>query len=124
ECSRDAVVCAVVLTLAAPIQGMRYRGQRAALTRPVHLQTSLLNVFETPAQHLAAAGQSPVFGAGLMHGALRWPQVQAFIVACPLPVWLKGVLHPDDARLAVEVGAAGSMVSNHGARQLDAFPAP
>lgn len=124
ERCQHAQVSAIVLTLDAPIQGMRYREQRAGQTRPAHLQTPLLNDFETPAQHLAAAGQSPVFGTGLMHGAPRWPQVQAFIEACPLPVWLKGVLHPDDARLAVEVGAAGIMVSNHGARQLDAFPAP
>ena len=35
-----------------------------------------------------------------------------------LPVLVKGVLHPDDARLAVEAGAAGVVVSNHGGRQL------
>jgi 4-hydroxymandelate oxidase len=33
---------------------------------------------------------------------------------------VKGILHPDDARLAVEHGAAGIQVSNHGGRQLDA----
>ena len=36
---------------------------------------------------------------------------------------LKGVLHPEDARLAVDHGAAGVIVSNHGARQLDTVPA-
>ena len=36
---------------------------------------------------------------------------------------LKGVLHPDDARLAIDHGAAGIIVSNHGARQLDTVPA-
>lgn len=36
-----------------------------------------------------------------------------------LPVVPKGVLHPDDARLAVEAGAAAVWVSNHGGRQLD-----
>src|SRR5690625_6178985 len=53
----------------------------------------------------------------------RWQEVQACIQACPVPVWRRGILHPDDARLAVEVGAAGVIVSNHGGRQLDAFPA-
>jgi 4-hydroxymandelate oxidase len=38
-------------------------------------------------------------------------------------VLLKGVLHPDDARMAIEHGAAGIIVSNHGARQLDTVPA-
>ena len=32
---------------------------------------------------------------------------------------MKGVLHPDDARRAVDHGAAGVIVSNHGGRQLD-----
>jgi 4-hydroxymandelate oxidase len=36
-----------------------------------------------------------------------------------LPVVVKGVLHPDDARLAVEHGVAAIIVSNHGGRQLD-----
>ena len=36
-----------------------------------------------------------------------------------LPVFVKGILHPDDARLAVEYGAHGLVVSNHGGRQLD-----
>ena len=37
----------------------------------------------------------------------------------PVPVVVKGVLEPEDARLAVEHGAAGVVVSNHGGRQLD-----
>ncbi len=36
-----------------------------------------------------------------------------------LPFWVKGVLRADDARAAVEAGAAGVVVSNHGGRQLD-----
>jgi lactate 2-monooxygenase len=36
-----------------------------------------------------------------------------------LPVLLKGVLHPDDASRAVELGLDGIVVSNHGGRQLD-----
>lgn len=120
----QAQVKAIVLTVDAPVQGMRHDEQRAGQIRPAHLHTPLLDGFEIPAQHFAAAGQSPVFGAGILHTAPKWAQIQAFIEACPLPVWLKGILHPDDARLAVEVGAAGIMVSNHGARQLDAFPTP
>jgi 4-hydroxymandelate oxidase len=40
-----------------------------------------------------------------------------------LPILLKGVLHPDDARIAVERGVDGLIVSNHGGRQLDTTPA-
>ena len=40
-----------------------------------------------------------------------------------LPIWVKGVLHPDDASAAVAAGADGIVVSNHGGRQLDGAPA-
>jgi 4-hydroxymandelate oxidase len=39
--------------------------------------------------------------------------------AAGLPFWVKGVLRADDALLAVDAGAAGIVVSNHGGRQLD-----
>ena len=37
----------------------------------------------------------------------------------PVPVVVKGVLEPEDARAAADVGADGVVVSNHGGRQLD-----
>jgi 4-hydroxymandelate oxidase len=43
--------------------------------------------------------------------------------ATDLPIVLKGVLHPEDAALAVEHGASGVVVSTHGGRQLDGVPA-
>lgn len=36
-----------------------------------------------------------------------------------LPIAVKGILHPDDARLVVDAGADGVLVSNHGGRQID-----
>ena len=42
---------------------------------------------------------------------------------CELPVVVKGLMHPADAGLAIEAGAAGVVVSNHGGRQLDGVPA-
>ncbi len=38
------------------------------------------------------------------------------------PLLVKGILRPDDARLVVEAGASGVIVSNHGGRQLDHAP--
>jgi isopentenyl diphosphate isomerase/L-lactate dehydrogenase-like FMN-dependent dehydrogenase len=40
--------------------------------------------------------------------------------AWPRPLGVKGILHPDDARRAVDLGADAVLVSNHGGRQLDA----
>ena len=39
-----------------------------------------------------------------------------------LPVIVKGILHPEDARLAMDAGVAAIWVSNHGARQVDGVP--
>jgi 4-hydroxymandelate oxidase len=50
---------------------------------------------------------------------LGWDGLDWLRSVTGLPVVVKGVLHPDDARLAVERGAAAVMVSNHGGRQLD-----
>jgi lactate 2-monooxygenase len=51
--------------------------------------------------------------------AVTWTDL-AFLRECTeLPIVLKGILHPDDARLAVEHGVQGVLVSNHGGRQVD-----
>lgn len=55
--------------------------------------------------------------------AMSWGDVDWLCSKTKLPVLLKGVLHPEDARLAVDHGAAGVIVSNHGGRQLDTVPA-
>jgi len=51
--------------------------------------------------------------------SLAWDQLEALRGLTRLPVVVKGVLHPDDARRAVELGADGVVVSNHGGRQID-----
>lgn len=50
---------------------------------------------------------------------LTWEQLATLRDRTSLPFLVKGVLHPDDARRAVEVGASGIVVSNHGGRQVD-----
>lgn len=40
-----------------------------------------------------------------------------------LPLWIKGVLHPEDARQFLAAGADGLIVSNHGGRAFDGAPA-
>jgi len=48
-----------------------------------------------------------------------WEHLRALVGRSPLPVIVKGIQHPDDARLAIEAGVAGMVVSNHGGRQVD-----
>ncbi len=57
--------------------------------------------------------------AGLIDGSLTWRDIDTIQNWTSLPVVIKGILTPADARLAVEHGAAGIWVSNHGGRQLD-----
>ncbi|WWD07012.1 hypothetical protein V865_005109 [Kwoniella europaea PYCC6329] len=50
---------------------------------------------------------------------LTWERVQWFKKHTKMQVWLKGIMDPEDADLAVKAGADGIIVSNHGGRQLD-----
>lgn len=55
---------------------------------------------------------------------LTWDDLKFLREHTRLPILLKGILHPDDARHAIDAGAAGIIVSNHGGRQVDgAIPA-
>lgn len=51
--------------------------------------------------------------------SLRWEDLAFLRERTRLPVLLKGILHPEDARIALEHGADGVIVSNHGGRQVD-----
>jgi lactate 2-monooxygenase len=51
--------------------------------------------------------------------SLSWADLETLPSRTRLPVLMKGILHPDDARRAVELGVAGILVSNHGGRQVD-----
>jgi lactate 2-monooxygenase len=51
--------------------------------------------------------------------SLRWDDLSFLRERTTLPILLKGILHPEDARQAVEAGIDGIVVSNHGGRQVD-----
>ncbi len=51
--------------------------------------------------------------------SLSWADIEGLRGRTALPIVLKGVLHPDDARQAADVGVDGIIVSNHGGRQVD-----
>ncbi|WP_421990500.1 alpha-hydroxy acid oxidase [Roseococcus sp.] len=58
-----------------------------------------------------------------MGQAITWDAVARLRDAWPRAMVVKGILHPDDAQRAVEIGCDGILVSNHGGRQSDAAPA-
>jgi lactate 2-monooxygenase len=51
--------------------------------------------------------------------SVTWEDLEWLREITELPIVLKGILHPDDAKLAVEHGVQGVLVSNHGGRQVD-----
>ncbi|MED4906728.1 alpha-hydroxy-acid oxidizing protein [Brevibacillus centrosporus] len=55
----------------------------------------------------------------IYHPTLNWDDIDYLRQHTKLPILVKGILHPDDAKLAVERGVDGIIVSNHGGRQLD-----
>jgi len=59
----------------------------------------------------------------VMSPAISWDHLDRLREMTSLPLWLKGVLHPGDAGLAVAHGVDGIVVSNHGGRQSDLAPA-
>jgi isopentenyl diphosphate isomerase/L-lactate dehydrogenase-like FMN-dependent dehydrogenase len=105
---------AIVVTVDAPRGGNRERDARTG--------------FEIPAA-LGVPSVEAALGSGravtieetfaLMDPALSWSDLSDLAADCAVPVLVKGVLSGEDAALAIEHGAAGVVVSNHGGRQLD-----
>ena len=50
---------------------------------------------------------------------LSWAHIETLRGRTRLPIMLKGMLHPDDAKRAFEIGVDAIVVSNHGGRQID-----
>ena len=58
---------------------------------------------------------------GIEDPSLSWKDLEWIRSITSLPLILKGIIHPDDAREAVRHGVQGIIVSNHGGRQLDTY---
>jgi lactate 2-monooxygenase len=59
------------------------------------------------------------FAATFPRPSLTWADLPRLRALTKLPLVLKGILHPDDARRALDAGVDGLIVSNHGGRQVD-----
>lgn len=117
---------AIVVTVDTPVPGWRPRDlQRGYLpylegigTQNYFTDDVFRDLLDQPPEEntLAAAQQFfEVFG----DASLTWDDLDWLREQTDLPVVVKGVLDPADARRAVDHGAAGVVVSNHGGRQVD-----
>lgn len=113
---------ALVLTVDAPVNGTRDRERRAGFTLPPGISAVNLQGLRPPATSALLAGQSALFD-GLLTHAPTWDDIDWLCAQTRLPVLLKGITHPLDARQSLTSGAAGLIVSNHGGRTLDTLPA-
>ncbi len=115
---------ALCVTVDAPLIGRRPRDMRNAFTLPRDLQ--LANFADTMLDDLPATTRESglaAYVASQWDAGLTWKDIDWLRGLSPLPLVLKGIMSPDDARLAIEHGAAAIVVSNHGGRQLDTVPA-
>ncbi|UFS68407.1 alpha-hydroxy-acid oxidizing protein (plasmid) [Paracoccus denitrificans] len=112
---------ALVVTLDAPVNGLRNMEQRAGFRLPEGLRAVNLDGM-TPPEIRSEPGQAATF-LGLMDAAPRWEDIGWLKSQTRLPVLLKGIMSAHDAERAVAVGADGVIVSNHGGRALDGLPA-
>ena len=112
----EAGFSALVLTVDFPAAGRRERDLRAAFRLPADLPLPNLPVGLGTGDFHAALGE-------VVDPTLTWRDLEWLRSECALPLLVKGVLTAEDALLAVEHGAEGIVVSNHGGRQLDGVQA-
>jgi lactate 2-monooxygenase len=117
---------AVVVTLDTPILGWRPRDLRKAylpfITGQGCAQFFSDPVFRSklakpPEEDLLTAAATML--ATFPHLALTWGDIAWLRELTELPLLVKGVLTGEDARLAIDAGVDGIVVSNHGGRQVD-----
>jgi 4-hydroxymandelate oxidase len=111
---------ALCLTVDAPVLGKRERDQRNEFTLPPGLHPA--NLTQMSGLDIPQAqGESGLltYFAKQINPAVTWKDLEWLKSLSPLPLVLKGILRGDDALRAVEYGAQGIVVSNHGGRQLD-----
>jgi 4-hydroxymandelate oxidase len=114
--AREAGYSALALTVDSPYLGVRERDLRLGFQVPAGLPLPYVTGLD-PAEAMTLAQQFR------MSPSLTWRDLEWIAAESQLPVVLKGLLTREDALLAVEHGAAGIIVSNHGGRQLDGVAA-
>jgi lactate 2-monooxygenase len=98
---------------------VRERGRVATAQRPTLAAVRTLLELRRNVRGLDPRAAVQTFTEIYSRPSLRWEDLVRIRDLTRLPVLLKGILHPDDARRAVEAGFDGIVVSNHGGRQLD-----
>ena len=146
ERARHAGYAGLFVTIDTAVAGMRERDVRNGvkellggtlldkvrfspqiLARPLWLMRFLLDGGVPPLPNIVIPGKGPMplidVAAALASSAVTWDDLRWINDVWRGPVILKGVLTGEDARRAIDAGAAAIVVSNHGGRQLDGVQA-
>jgi L-lactate dehydrogenase (cytochrome) len=144
--ARVAGFSVLVITIDTAVAGIRERDLRNGMTallsgsalakipflpqllaHPRWLASFLLDGGVPKLANIVTPGQGPMplidVSTALAHAAVVWEDLRWLRDLWPGPIVVKGVLTGDDARRAIDEGAAAVVVSNHGGRQLDGVPA-
>ena len=114
--AREHGYSALALTVDVPFLGRRERDLRLGFELPPDLPLPYLKG-KDPSVPMTFTEQVQ------MSPSLTWRDLEWIAAASGMPIVLKGILTREDAALALEHGAAGIIVSNHGGRQLDGVAA-
>jgi isopentenyl diphosphate isomerase/L-lactate dehydrogenase-like FMN-dependent dehydrogenase len=140
--ARRAGFAGLVITVDTPVAGLRERDPRNGMkellgtsvfakiphmgefvAHPAWLMAFLRDGGVPKLENIVPPGQGPMqlvdVGAALAESAVTWEDLKWIREQWPGPIVVKGLLTGDDARRAVDEGAAAISVSNHGGRQLD-----
>ena len=143
----DLGLTTLAVTCDVPVSSNRERNRRNGFVRPLRMTLpTILEAMLHPAwvinyyrsgglpmlgnwQPYAAKDATPdqvadMFAKQTPDPSQTWADLDSIRRAWPGKLLLKGVMHPEDARIAIDMGVDGLIVSNHGGRQLDMMPSP
>ena len=143
----DLGLTTLAVTCDVPVSSNRERNRRNGFVRPLRMtMPTILEAMLHPAwvinyyrtgglpmlgnwQPYAPNNATPdevadLFAKQTPDPSQTWGDLEAIRNAWPGKLLLKGVMHPEDARIATNMGVDGLIVSNHGGRQLDMMPSP
>jgi 4-hydroxymandelate oxidase len=116
-----AGAAAVVLTVDGPLMGRRRRDLRNTFQLPPDVAPVNLREPNRVGLHDGRVATSAVAtaSAALVDASATWEDLAGLCTSTHLPMVVKGITHPADARRAVDAGVSGMVVSTHGGRQVD-----
>ncbi|WP_321275760.1 alpha-hydroxy acid oxidase [Thiomicrorhabdus indica] len=121
--AKDSGYQAIVITIDTPIQQVSLKAKHLGFQLPTSVPSNLKSYRPVELANLSEK-DSYVF-QGIMSHALNWQTLEQLITYCQqleLPVWIKGVINPQQALRLKQLGADGLIVSNHGGRALEGIP--